>query len=61
MEDKVTLLSTPNNFIMTSIPSKLGLIILALYWSVMTGLTIHALTTDKPSIDTSLNTSVTQT
>ena len=46
---------------MTSIPSKLGLIILALYWSVMTGLTIHALTTDKPSIDTSLNTSVTQT
>ncbi len=41
---------------MTSIPSKLGLILIAVYWTTMVGLTTYALTNP-----TNINRSVTET
>ena len=47
---------------MTSIPSKLGLILIGVYWSAMAGLTIYALNTEVHSpIETTINRSVTRT
>ena len=40
---------------MTTIPNKVGLVILAIFWSTMTGLTMYALGTNGTRIDTTID------
>ena len=40
---------------MTTIPNKVGLVILAIFWSAMAGLTVYALGTNGTRIDTTID------